>query len=506
MVRGQGTFEYVLLLGGVLLTVVVATVVLTASQPQIDDAKQCAIAARSAIECFKADGSFKPDAQFEFKGKGAKCDCSWYEVAGAAVPAATPTPSASPTPTAAPTATSTPTPSPSASATPTATASASPTPSPTATPVPACTDTDGGINFGTKGTLALKNGNSITDSCAGVQEAIKEYFCGSDGCAYEVVYSDATEATMLYFNIIAGTGCTLANTGSGYMHNCAKDGKVCLNGACVAAPAPSATPSASATPTATASASPTPSATPAPTATATPIPTPTPTPTPNPTPTPVPSPCATVYPPQPTGGTADCAALGGWCSSWANGGAAGCGAGTSIGATDAYGNWYCNGGGVCCVPAGYTPAPQPTPYLFCPPTVLQLQKCTFSKTVVPFDKAGLPSNYGNPLIYTGYATFTLPDAIFDIKGTISKVGVDDGCPVVTLNGVQVYRECAYTTCYCWGSPMCQSHNIYPGTDVSAQLRAGLNSVGGTFVDSCGIHGGINVQISGSYLAETCPAA
>ncbi|MBI5225633.1 class III signal peptide-containing protein, partial [Candidatus Micrarchaeota archaeon] len=57
-VRAQGTFEYVLLLGGVLLTVVVALVVLQGSFQQsatgLSDVqlKQCKVSAQQAPSCF----------------------------------------------------------------------------------------------------------------------------------------------------------------------------------------------------------------------------------------------------------------------------------------------------------------------------------------------------------------------------------------------------------------------------------------------------------------------
>ncbi|MBI4360890.1 class III signal peptide-containing protein [Candidatus Micrarchaeota archaeon] len=59
--RGQGTFEYVLLLGGVLLIVVLAIVVLQqTAQESFRDAgsKQCAARLLTDLECHDADGSW----------------------------------------------------------------------------------------------------------------------------------------------------------------------------------------------------------------------------------------------------------------------------------------------------------------------------------------------------------------------------------------------------------------------------------------------------------------
>lgn len=73
--RGQGTFEYVLLLGGVLLTVVIASVVLINSAPQIDSSKTCAIYARSAVSCFTVSGGFDPARTFSRDGQTMSCGC-----------------------------------------------------------------------------------------------------------------------------------------------------------------------------------------------------------------------------------------------------------------------------------------------------------------------------------------------------------------------------------------------------------------------------------------------
>ncbi|MDP2717863.1 MAG: endo alpha-1,4 polygalactosaminidase, partial [Candidatus Micrarchaeota archaeon] len=75
MKRAQGTFEYVLLLGGVLLIVVIAMVTLTGSLPTLDSGSACAVQARSAVSCFGADGAFHPEQSFTFQEQATPCGC-----------------------------------------------------------------------------------------------------------------------------------------------------------------------------------------------------------------------------------------------------------------------------------------------------------------------------------------------------------------------------------------------------------------------------------------------
>ncbi len=74
--RGQGTFEYILLLGGALLVTTISLFVLTQSQPQIDLSKQCAIAARQNLECFGSGGVFSESKSFKFQGMDTACSCT----------------------------------------------------------------------------------------------------------------------------------------------------------------------------------------------------------------------------------------------------------------------------------------------------------------------------------------------------------------------------------------------------------------------------------------------
>ncbi|MBI2446025.1 class III signal peptide-containing protein [Candidatus Micrarchaeota archaeon] len=83
--RGQGTFEYVLLLGGVLLIVVLAIVVLQGAFIQTEsgikdvDKKKCGIEARQSPACFSG-AAFQPTATFKPFGyrDAVQCDCSDY--------------------------------------------------------------------------------------------------------------------------------------------------------------------------------------------------------------------------------------------------------------------------------------------------------------------------------------------------------------------------------------------------------------------------------------------
>ncbi len=83
--RGQGTFEYVLLLGGVLLIVVLAIFVLQGTFNQSaqslsgTDVKKCKAAAGASPACFES-GVFQPGnlfSSFEIP-EGTRCDCSNY--------------------------------------------------------------------------------------------------------------------------------------------------------------------------------------------------------------------------------------------------------------------------------------------------------------------------------------------------------------------------------------------------------------------------------------------
>jgi cysteinyl-tRNA synthetase, unknown class len=74
--RGQSTFEYVLLLGGVLLIVVIAMVTLMDALPGIDSSNTCAIQARSSLSCFDKDGAFNLDKTFAFNGENLACSCT----------------------------------------------------------------------------------------------------------------------------------------------------------------------------------------------------------------------------------------------------------------------------------------------------------------------------------------------------------------------------------------------------------------------------------------------
>ncbi|MBI5035761.1 class III signal peptide-containing protein [Candidatus Micrarchaeota archaeon] len=82
MRRGQGTFEYVLLLGGVLLIVVLALVVLTGTfndtSSSLKEAgkTQCSAEAVNAQAC-NVNGVFVPDATFSSMSvpEGTRCDC-----------------------------------------------------------------------------------------------------------------------------------------------------------------------------------------------------------------------------------------------------------------------------------------------------------------------------------------------------------------------------------------------------------------------------------------------
>lgn len=96
--RGQGTFEYVLLLGGVLLIVVLALVALP-SNNQVDKKTLCAAAARSDTACFYANGTFNNYTQFYFNldKKFVDCNCSLYE-AVSIIPTVQPSVSSTPMP------------------------------------------------------------------------------------------------------------------------------------------------------------------------------------------------------------------------------------------------------------------------------------------------------------------------------------------------------------------------------------------------------------------------
>ncbi len=91
MPRAQGTFEYVLLLGGVLLIVVIAMVTLTGSLPSLDSGSSCAVQARSAVSCFGVDGAFHPERSFTFQEQATSCGC-----APSSALAATPSPGTAP--------------------------------------------------------------------------------------------------------------------------------------------------------------------------------------------------------------------------------------------------------------------------------------------------------------------------------------------------------------------------------------------------------------------------
>ena len=82
--RGQGTFEYVLLLGGVLLIVVLALVVLQSSFFQASsgvsdvESKKCRLSAQQALSCFE-NGAFDGGNTFDLLGYQANpllCNCS----------------------------------------------------------------------------------------------------------------------------------------------------------------------------------------------------------------------------------------------------------------------------------------------------------------------------------------------------------------------------------------------------------------------------------------------
>ncbi|MBI5226042.1 hypothetical protein HY994_02260 [Candidatus Micrarchaeota archaeon] len=148
--RGQGAFEYVLLLGGVILITTLSLAGLLNAEPKVDSQKQCALAARQALGCFDVNGIFQEDSTFDFASQNAYCNCSNAQTgrgATSATPSVTPTPPPSPNPTATPTSnpsntptvTPTVTPSPQPSASPSVTPTATPTELPTLTPTPTAT-------------------------------------------------------------------------------------------------------------------------------------------------------------------------------------------------------------------------------------------------------------------------------------------------------------------------------------------------------------------------------
>ncbi|MBI2445465.1 class III signal peptide-containing protein, partial [Candidatus Micrarchaeota archaeon] len=74
--RGQGTFEYILLLGGALLVTTLSLFVLLNSPPTIEQDKQCALAARQSLECFKPGGGFNDAASFNYQDRTTPCTCT----------------------------------------------------------------------------------------------------------------------------------------------------------------------------------------------------------------------------------------------------------------------------------------------------------------------------------------------------------------------------------------------------------------------------------------------
>ncbi len=95
MQRGQGTFEYVLLLGGVLLIVVLALVVLqgnflqTSSGVSDVELKKCRLSAQSSASCINSDGTFNGSKPFDLLGYQANpvlCNCSDFDPDAFTVP------------------------------------------------------------------------------------------------------------------------------------------------------------------------------------------------------------------------------------------------------------------------------------------------------------------------------------------------------------------------------------------------------------------------------------
>ncbi|MBI2445563.1 hypothetical protein HYV43_04205, partial [Candidatus Micrarchaeota archaeon] len=116
MARAQGTFEYMLLLGGAVFIATLALSLLINTTPDVDPQKQCALAARQSLECFKPGGGFNDAASFNYQDRTTPCTCT--SVTGTTTGTPTTTTNPTPTPSATPTASTTPTPTTSPTATP----------------------------------------------------------------------------------------------------------------------------------------------------------------------------------------------------------------------------------------------------------------------------------------------------------------------------------------------------------------------------------------------------
>ncbi len=101
------------------------------------------------------------------------------------------------------------------------------------TTINGCTETDGGVDYTTRGTIKLANTGESSDMCTGVGERISEYICRSDGCGYRAGYATNNNQILGYGLTHDNGNCNLDRTGATYDYDCAVEGKICSRGRCV---------------------------------------------------------------------------------------------------------------------------------------------------------------------------------------------------------------------------------------------------------------------------------